>query len=164
ARMSGRSVSSEAEHLLRLSLQRPSGARHNQALARVVALLAERIEGETQKDWRRDPFTGQALRYAVEALLFHFTTTADAAPAVPPALDQAAAGMPAEFAERHRKPAGLGHQHAYALITEIEQAPMPAEPAKMIDEWTPWGLPGFPPVPPDRFGLLRLDLIEKTGK
>src|SRR5215470_5538220 len=60
AAQSGRSVSSEAEHRLRNSLHKPSGAMasHNVALAHAIALLAERIERETKGNWRRDSFTG----------------------------------------------------------------------------------------------------------
>src|SRR5262245_22199126 len=71
AATSGWSISFEAEHRLRISLQKPPGAmaQHNAALARAVGLLAERIERESKESWRHDPFTGMALRYAVEMLL-----------------------------------------------------------------------------------------------
>jgi hypothetical protein len=136
--------------MARLDRGRPENARP----------LAERIERETQQDWRRDAFTGLALCYAVEMFLQHFAPAADGTPAVPPAVEQAVAKMLAEFAERYRKPAGLGHLCAHSLITEIKQAPTPAEPASMIDEWTIWGLPGFPNVPPPNLGQIRLDLKE----
>jgi hypothetical protein len=160
AAASGRSLSQEVEHRLRLSLHKLSGKVHNRALGHAMAVLAERIERETQQDWRRDAFTGLALCYAVEMFLQHFAPAADGAPTVPPAVEQAVAKMLAEFAERYRKPAGLGHLCAHSLITEIKQAPTPAEPASMIDEWTIWGLPGFPNVPPPNLGQIRLDLKE----
>ncbi len=134
ARMSRprRSVSATAEHILRQGLRKPAGEPRNLAVATAVALLAENIERDAKKNWRDDPFTGLALRYAVEALLFHFAPSPEGTPAVPPAIDEEASKMPPEFAERFRKPAGFGHMLAYNLIHEIEQATSSAP----INEWS----------------------------
>jgi len=128
-----RSVSAVAEHILKTGLQRPSGKPRNTALARAIALLAENIEDGTGKNWREDQWTGMALRYAVEALLYHYAPTPppEGVPAVPSAIDQAAGKMPSAFAEQYRTSPGFGHLRAYNLILEIEQA-APGE----INEWT----------------------------
>jgi hypothetical protein len=69
-------------------MTKPSGASHNGALAFTVAKLAERIEEDTGKRWLDDPFTGLALRYAIEALLFHFAPLAAGDPAIPPRVEE----------------------------------------------------------------------------
>jgi hypothetical protein len=151
-----RSVSAVAEHILKAGLEKPSGEPRNNALAAAVALLAENIEGGTKENWREDQWTGMALRYAVEALLFHFAPTppAEGNPGIPAAIEQAAAKMPVEFAERFRKPAGFGHLLAYNLILEIEQARLQAlgEP---INEWT---LPIFFSAKAEKLALIARDL------
>src|SRR3954469_12934705 len=68
ARRSNRSVSQEAERLLRAGLQKPSGERHNRALALAIALFAANIEQDAGRTWQADPFTGMALLHGVEAL------------------------------------------------------------------------------------------------
>ena len=133
ARKSGRSLSQEAEHGLRYYLEKPAGAARNRALAAIVGNLAEGIEKQTSKSWRSDIFTSMALRYAVEAVLFHFAPGIEENPAIPPAVEAQAAKMHAEFGDRYRRPAGLGHMRAYSLITEIENRP---RPGKKHDEWT----------------------------
>jgi hypothetical protein len=156
-----RSVSAVAEHLLKTGLQRPSGAPRNTALARAVALLAENIEDGTGKNWREDQWTGMALRYAVEALLYHYAPTPppEGVPAVPSGIEQAAGKMPSAFAEQYRTPPGFGHLRAYNLILEIEQA-APGE----INEWT---VPIFLNGKPGMLGLIRSGLglaDSKKGK
>ena len=155
-----RSLSQEVEHRLRLSLHRPSGKVHNRALGHAITMLADRIERETQEDWRRDAFTGLALCYAVEMFLQHFAPAAEGAHAIPPAIETAAAKMRPDFADRYRMPMAFGQMRGSNFIIEIEQAPTPAEPASMIDEWTVWGLPGFPDRAPADLGQIRLDLKE----
>jgi predicted transcriptional regulator len=133
-----RSVSLEAEVALRHYLKKPEGAPRNRALASIVANLAEGIEAQTGKSWRTDIFTSMAVRYAIEAVLFHFAPGTTEAPAIPEAVERQAEKMPPEFAERYRKPAGFGYMRAHHLITEIESRP---RPGKMVDEWTlPIGL------------------------
>jgi hypothetical protein len=133
AKKSGRSLSQEAEVGLRYYLEKPAGAARNRALAAIIGSLAETIERDTGLSWRSDIFTSMALRYAVEAFLFHFSPGTAEKPTIPPAVETRAAKMPDELAERHRRPAGFGHMRAYSLITEIENRP---RPGKMHDEWT----------------------------
>ena len=135
ARAHRRSLSQEAEAGLREYLKKPSGSLRNRALAAIIGNLAEGIERETGLSWRSDLFTSMALRYAVEAVLFHFApgSGSEEKPTIPPAVEAQAAKMPGEFAERYRRPAGFGHMRAYSVITEIENRP---RPGKMHDEWT----------------------------
>jgi hypothetical protein len=155
-----RSVSATAEFILKQGLKKPSGEPRNHSLACAVAILAERIEQAAGERWRQDQFTGLALRYAVEALLFHFAPTPEGVPAVPPAVEKAAEKMPPEFAERFRKPAGLGHTLAFNLIQELEQARSTATPNE-------WSLPIFFSEEPAQLGLISRDLgltESKKGK
>jgi hypothetical protein len=153
-------VSRMAELLLKAALlnKEPSG-RHNNALAAAVERLAENIERGTNKSWRDDVFTGMALRYAIEHLLYHFAPTPDGDPLVPAAVNEAAAKMPEEFAQRFRKPAGFGHTLAFQLIHEIEQAMSPGP----INEWS---LPYFLSGPREQLALIARDLAvaKKKGK
>jgi hypothetical protein len=148
-----RSVSAVAEHILKAGLQRPSGAPRSNALAAAVALLAENIEHGTGENWREDEWTGMALRYAVETLLYHCAPTppSEGAPAVPSAIEQTVGKMPPEFAERFRKPAGFGHTLAFHLILEIEQATSSAP----INEWS---MPIFFTAKPEVLSLIGRDL------
>jgi len=133
ARKHRRSLSQEAEAGLRDYLKKPAGEPRNRAIAAITGNLAEGIERETGQSWRTDVFTSMALRYAVEAVLFHFAPGTEETPAIPPAVEKQAAKMPGEFADRYRRPAGLGHMRAYSLITEIESRP---RPGRMNDEGT----------------------------
>ena len=160
AKASGHSVSAVAERILRAGLEKPSGARRNNALAAAIALLAKNIETATGQSWRKDQWTGMALRYAVEALLFHYAPTPEGTPATPPAVEEAAAKMPPQFAEQFRKPAGLAHTLAYNFINELEQA----RPSSIPNEWS---LPIFFSDDQRRLGLISSDLglgDNKKGK
>jgi hypothetical protein len=126
-----RSISQEAEVALRAYLKRPEGEARNRALALVVNNLAENIEKQTGAGWRRDAFTGEALRSAINAILIYFAP--DVEESVPPRIEEQAAKMPEELAARYRTPAGLGALHAFHLVTEIESRP---KPGKMVDEWS----------------------------
>jgi hypothetical protein len=150
AQTSGDSVSEVAGRLLKAALKKPTGAPRNQALAAMVAELAEIVERDTGKSWQDDPWTGEALRYLIDAALFHFSPTPEDLPAVPTAIEQAAAKMPSEFAEWYRKPKGYGLTKAQFVIAEIEHAAAPG-----ANEWT---LPIFFNDRPSRLGIIGRDL------
>jgi hypothetical protein len=152
ARKHRRSLSQEAEAGLRDYLKKPAGEKRNRAIGAIVGNLAQGIEQQTGKSWRTDVFTSMALRYAIEAVLFHFAPGTEETPAIPPAVEKQAAKMPGEFAERYRRPAGLGHIRAYSLIAEIENQP---RKGKIIDEWT---TPAGINAPPEMIDLLVGDL------
>ena len=117
----GRSLSQEVEFRLRASLQKPTSAqRRNEALAHTVALLAEVIEQDTARSWLDDPFTGLALRHAVQLVAYHFASMSTGAPEIPTAITEAAFKMPPDFAERYRTPEGFGSLKAFGLINEID--------------------------------------------
>jgi hypothetical protein len=157
AQKNGVSISAIAGQILRKGLQKPTGKPHNQSIARAITLLAERIEEGTKLDWRKDPFTGQALRYAVEALLFHFAATPEGAPAIPPSIAEGAGKMPREFAERFSKPAGYANALAYNLILELEQT----SPSMPINEWS---VPIFFSGESSQLALIRRGLQDEEGK
>jgi len=158
ASRSGRSVSQEAEHLLRTALQKPAGAAHNRALAHAVALLAGNIEEAAGRKWLADAFTGQAFLHALQVLVRRLIPVVEASPAVPSAIATAAARMPPEFAERFRTPSGLGHMLAHHLLMEIEAA-APAGTAS--DEWT---MPMFFSADQRVLSLVSSDLGLSKGK
>jgi hypothetical protein len=135
AKRNGRSLSQEAEIILRVGLrdEKPSGKLRNHAVAEAVLYLAEGIELATGESWRKDVFTSMALRAAVEAVLFYFGPGTEEHPTVPPELEKYAAKMPPAFAEQYRDPVGFGHLRASGLVNEIEQSR--PRPGKMVDEW-----------------------------
>jgi hypothetical protein len=147
-----RSLSQEAEAGLRDYLKKPAGEARNRAIAAIIGGLAEGIEQQTGKSWRTDIFTSMAMRYAVEAVLFHLAPGTEENPAIPPAVEKQAAKMSGEFADRYRRPAGLGHMRAYSLIAEIESRP---RAGKETDEWT---TPIFLNASQEMIGVLAKDL------
>jgi hypothetical protein len=121
AQKSGRSLSQEIEHRLDVSIRRDrefARQGHIRALAEAIALVAERVERATEKDWRNDPFTSEALRHAVEFFLFHFA--AQGTPEVPASVKATAARMPPEARDGFLTPSGVGHTEAGWLISWIE--------------------------------------------
>ena len=143
-----RSVSAMAEHILKQGLRKPSGKPRNLALAAAIEVLVENIERDTNKSWRDDPWAGLAVRYAVETLLLYYAPTPpEGTVAVPPAVDEAAAKMPPEFAQRFRTPAGFAHTVAYNLIHEIAQTVFAGPPNE-------WSLPYFFSERPAQLALI----------
>jgi hypothetical protein len=145
ARNSRTSLSRVAENALRLALLKdkdepPQAC--NTALGHCIVTLAENIQGETDKSWRTDVFTSMALRHGVEALLSHFGPGTEENPTPPEKVEERASKMPGDFGQRHRRPAGLGHLMAYAMITEIEGRRRRGEPTssddydQRLNEWT----------------------------
>jgi hypothetical protein len=108
-------------------------------------------QNQVQKSWQTDVFTSMALRYAVDAVLVHVAPGTEENPAIPPAVEKHAAKM-GEFADRYRRPAGLGHMRAYSLIDEIESRPRAGE---KTDEWT---TPIFMNASQEMIDLLAKDL------
>jgi hypothetical protein len=133
AKKAGKSLSQIAENALIREMRRETDTQQrNHALGHSIARLAESIERDTGKSWLDDQFTGQALRYAVEAFVFHFAPTPEQA-TVPPAIEVAASRMLPEIASRYRTPAGFGHMVATHLITEMELSTNPPGPP---NEWS----------------------------
>lgn len=159
AKRSGQSLSQEAEHLLRGSMQKPPGAQRNWALAHAVAALAQRIEDGTGKTWLDDTFTNQSLRLATDTLLHYCGPDRVGEVPVPPAIQEFAAKMPPELATSFRTPGGFGHIVAYNLILQIEQA-LPSEPNNE------WSVPIFLDGSPEVLSMLchDLGLATKKGK
>jgi hypothetical protein len=155
-----RSVSATAEFILKQGLKQPSGEPRNYAVGAAVALLAERIEAETKLNWREDPFTGFALCYAAEHLLFHYAPAPEGTgmPPAPPAVEEAAAKMHPEFADNFRKPHFFGRMLADFLIREIKEASLSAPPNE-------WSMPIFFSERPAQLALIGRELgLSKKGK
>jgi len=117
AQKSGRSLSQEVEHRLDGSIRRDrehDRKRHVRALAEAVALVTERVEGATEKRWLDDTFTGDALRHAIEFLVFHFAP--HGALEVPAKVKAAAAKVPPASRERSLTPIQVGELEACGVI------------------------------------------------
>jgi hypothetical protein len=145
AQKSGRSLSQEIEHRLDVSMRRDrehARKRHVRALAEAVALVTERVEGATEKRWLDDTFTGDALRHALEFLVFHFAP--HGAPEVPAKVEAAAAKVPPASRDRCLTPIEVGQHEAGWLISWIKMdlnqggrllRPPPRPEAYVPDEW-----------------------------
>jgi hypothetical protein len=116
---------------------------HVAALAHAVTLVTQALERTTEKRWHEDAFTGEALRNAVEFLIFHFALTPDGTRPVPipPRVEEAASRMPPAMRERARTAAEVGTSQAGMVITLIENAPASnKQPLGLAfpDEWGFW--------------------------
>src|ERR1700675_3201575 len=69
----GRSMSQEIQRALDDWITRSQERKHHiRGLAHAVTLLARRVEHSTGKNWIDDPFTSDALRHGIDALVSHF--------------------------------------------------------------------------------------------
>jgi hypothetical protein len=121
AKESGRSLSQEVEYRLRLSIRLDldlNHQRHIRALGRAIALLTQQVERATGKCWRDDPFTGEALRHAIEFLISHYAP--HGAIEVPAPVEAAAARVPPAVRDSSLTPIGVGNIQAGLLISWIE--------------------------------------------
>ena len=113
AQKSGRSLSQEVEHRLDLSIRRDrdlNHQRHIRALAEAIALLTQQVERATGKCWRDDPFTGEALRHAIEFLISHYAP--HGAIEVPAPVEAAAARVPPAARDSSLTPIGVGNSQS----------------------------------------------------
>jgi hypothetical protein len=134
AEAKGRSLSQEVEFRLRAGLKKQTEAqRRNEALACAITLMVEEIEKGTGRSWLEDPFTGLAVRYAIEYFAFYCASPSTGSADAPPTIVEKAAKMPPMYAEQYRKPAGFGHTHAHFIITQIQSAARP--PGVPHNEW-----------------------------
>jgi hypothetical protein len=95
--------------------------------------------------WLDNPFTGEALRQAIDFLVFHFAPRG--ALQVPANVEASAARMPPEARDSFLAPTGVGHTEAGWLISWIEMdldqggrlsrpSPAPARDDTYVpDEW-----------------------------
>jgi hypothetical protein len=119
AQKSGHSLSQEVERRLDESLRKDRNRRSDlRALAEAVAMVAEKVEIATGKNWLQDAFTGEALRHACEVLVRHFAP--HGARVIPPNVEEAAARVLPEASERDRTPSRVGEMEAFKVITMIE--------------------------------------------
>jgi hypothetical protein len=119
AQKSGRSLSQEVERRLDESLRNDRNRRSDvRALAEAVAMITEKVEIATGKNWLQDAFTGDALRGGIEVLVRHFAPHGTRV--IPPKVEEAAARMLPEATERDRSPSRVGEMEAFKVITMIE--------------------------------------------
>ena len=119
AQKNGRSLSQEVERRLYDSARNERSRRVDvRALAEAVAIVTEKVELATGKQWLQDAFTGEALRRGIEVLIRHFAP--HGAQVVPPRVEEAAPRVLPEASERDRSPTGVGETEALKVITMIE--------------------------------------------
>jgi len=119
AQKSGRSLSQEVERRLNDSVRYERNRRSDvRTLAELVAIIAEKVEIATGKNWLQDAFTGEALRHGIEVLVRHFAP--HGAQVIPPNVEEAAARVLAEASEKDRSPSRVGEIEALKVITIIE--------------------------------------------
>jgi hypothetical protein len=119
AQKSGRSLSQEVERRLDDSVRNERDRRSDvRALAEAIAIVTEKVELATGKQWLQDAFTGDALRGGIEVLVRHFAP--HGARVIPPNVEEAAARMLPKATERDRSPTRVGEIEALKVITMIE--------------------------------------------
>ena len=119
AQKNGRSLSQEVERRLYDSARNERSRRSDvRALAEAVAIVTEKVELATGKQWLQDAFTGDALRRGIEVLVRHFAP--HSARVIPPKVEEAAARVLPEASERDRSPSRVGEIEAFKVITMIE--------------------------------------------
>lgn len=129
AKRNNRSLSQEVEQRLRQSIDQPKqqgkilGAPHNPAFASIVARLAANIELVTGENWRKDAFSFQALKSAIE---FAFSKLAPNGPVrVPARIKQTAVGLNSSQSEQFFKPDGVALAVALGFWDQLEIIEMP---------------------------------------
>jgi hypothetical protein len=112
AQKNGRSLSQEVERRLNDSVLNDRNRRPDvRALVEAIAIVTEKVEIATGKNWLQDAFTAEALRHGIEALVRHFAP--HGARVIPPR-------VLAEASERDRSPSRVGEIEAFKVITMIE--------------------------------------------
>jgi hypothetical protein len=117
AQKSGRSLSQEVERRLNDSVLNDRNRRSDvRALVEAIAIVSEKVEIATGKNWLQDAFTGEALRHGIEVLVRHFAPHGPR----PPNVEEAEGRVLAEARERDRSPSRVGEIEAFKVITMIE--------------------------------------------
>jgi len=138
------SMSSVAERQLKNAMFKPEGMPdpHNRALGVCIIHLAEGIERETGRRWRKDPFTAIAVIYALRAFLDYFAAHQEGDRLdIPERVAESAARVTSESAaEFYRRPEVVGQAKVQALISDIKYRPRPAisedDFNQMFNEWS----------------------------
>jgi len=138
----GHSLSQEIEIRLRQSLLRRANAPvHVGALLYGMSLLVDEIERDTGKRFIDDAFTGEAVRSALESLIYHFAQRPTGPFQVPADVDRMASKMQSSLQAPLRDPSMFGQTKAGLYITLIENARSPDEIAGRVlrpDRWGFW--------------------------
>jgi hypothetical protein len=126
AERSGRSLSQEIEHRLRDSINMPKhieqawGKPHVYALARLISYVVTGIEVSTRRSWRKDAFTGRAVRAATDIIFARLVP--DGPVEVPDTIERGAQSvgriLPSQ-AEHLRTPEGVGGSHALGALDAL---------------------------------------------
>jgi hypothetical protein len=118
------SLSQVVEYLLRQSIEAPKpsdkalGAARNRALGLIVRRLAASIETNTGEDWRKDMFSFEALKSAIEIVLSRLSP--DGPVKVPPRIGRSAASLKPHRSEQLFKPDGVGLAVALGFWDQLE--------------------------------------------
>src|SRR5262245_45161863 len=135
AKRNKRSLSQEIEFRLKDSfdfpewVQKQFGENHHYALAYLVARIAIGVESKTDGRccWRKDPFTGKALRAGIDLILQRVIPEGPIE--IPLAVKQSAknlAGLwPPEQIAFYNTPEGVGASIALGLLTQLTTTDVP---------------------------------------
>jgi hypothetical protein len=144
ARARRQSLSQEIERRLRESLssseRSPWGKRQAgriRAIGELAKIATERIEEVTDRDWLTDPFTSEAVRHTIDAVLAHFAPPRQESHTVPEQIERLAAAMPSDLADAYRRPIALALMQATGITAWIESADRIEPPNEWSDPFDP---------------------------
>ena len=119
AKEQGRSLSQEVEARLR-DFANQNRPRHIRAFADAISILVTDIESRTGMSCLDDPFTADAVRQAISALMLRLIPVSDAPPSPPPKIKATVAKLPSLTG--FMNPISLGELVYEGLIRSIEEA------------------------------------------
>jgi len=129
AQRNNRSVSQEVEYRLEQSLEKPRlsekalGAPRNRALGYIVARFGATIEQMTGENWREDKFTFEALKSAIDTVLFDLAPEGSAKPAR--RIERSLSGQAALRGRQALTPESVGASFAHGLLMQMEAMEKP---------------------------------------
>ena len=155
AQEQGRSLSQEVEFRLKAFVGQTRKPAHIRSLAKAVSLLVTQIEQKTGRRWLNDPFTADAARQGIAALLARISPASDGPVPVPPDIESYAAKFPS-FGVTLKSPMSLGAFEAEVLLYLIENAPLSNYEMPGLEFPAPHGLSS---IRRDLFGEDKIDLL-----
>jgi hypothetical protein len=123
AQKQGRSLSQEVEFRLKAFVGQTRKPAHIRSLAEAVSVLVTRIEQRTGRRWLNDPFTADAARQGITALLTRISPASSGPVLVPPDIESYAVKFPS-LGVTFKSPMSLGAFEAEVLLYGIENAPL----------------------------------------
>jgi hypothetical protein len=109
---------------------------HVERLLKAVDRLVRHVEANTKRKWTEDPFTALAIMHGMQTLLWRMGTPFPRGDvAVPPAIEETAARLPPDAAERYREVGGVAEAAAGFAMTLNDQDNSRAPGMQYLDEF-----------------------------